>query len=81
MSTAMLNENTIKKLAIAIQKTRDDEIGCEECYEALDRFVEMLRAGKKAQQVMPLVQAHLEMCRDCREEFELLLEVLEQQTS
>jgi predicted anti-sigma-YlaC factor YlaD len=42
----------------------------------LDRFVEMKLAGKDAAAAMPLVHDHLERCRDCREEFEALLEVL-----
>ena len=53
--------------------TRLDEIGCDECLEQLDRFVEMTLAGKNAAEAMPLVQDHLERCDDCREEFEALL--------
>ena len=35
--------------------TRLDEIGCDECLEQLDRFVEMTLAGKNAAEAMPLV--------------------------
>jgi predicted anti-sigma-YlaC factor YlaD len=56
--------------------TRPDEIGCDECFEQLDRFVEMKLAGKNAAEAMPLVQDHLERCDDCREEFEALLTAL-----
>ncbi len=55
---------------------RPDEIGCEECFEKLDRFVEMELAGKDAAEAMPLVQDHLERCNGCKEEFEALLVVL-----
>jgi predicted anti-sigma-YlaC factor YlaD len=57
--------------------TRPDEIGCDECFEELDLFVEMKLAGKNAAEAMPLVQDHLERCRDCREEFEGLLTALQ----
>jgi predicted anti-sigma-YlaC factor YlaD len=57
--------------------TRPDEIGCDECFEELDLFVEMTLAGKNAAEAMPLVQDHLERCRDCREEFEALLTALQ----
>jgi predicted anti-sigma-YlaC factor YlaD len=59
-----------------ILTARPEEIGCDECFEQLDRFVEMELAGKNAAQAMPLVQDHLERCDDCREEFEALLAAL-----
>ncbi len=57
--------------------TRPDEIGCDECFEQLDRFAELHLAGKDAAEAMPLVQDHLDRCCDCREEFQLLLAVLQ----
>ena len=36
----------------------------------------MTLEGKSAEKALPLVQLHLDGCRDCREEFEALLEVL-----
>ena len=66
----------LKQMVRAIITTRPDEIGCDECFEQLDRFVEMTLAGKNAAEAMPLVQDHLERCRNCREEYEALLTVL-----
>lgn len=60
-----------------VAATRPDEIGCDECFEQLDRFAELRLAGKGAGEAMPLVQDHLDRCRDCREEFEMLLEALQ----
>jgi hypothetical protein len=71
-----LDLDTLKQMAREIITTRPDEIGCDECFEQLDRFVEMTLAGKKAAEAMPLVQDHLERCHDCREEFEALLAAL-----
>ena len=59
-----------------ILTTRPDEIGCDECFAQLDRFVELQLAGKNAAEAMPLVHDHLERCQDCREEFEALLAAL-----
>jgi predicted anti-sigma-YlaC factor YlaD len=39
----------------------------------VDRFIEMELSGLNAARAMPLVQEHLEMCGECREEFEALL--------
>jgi predicted anti-sigma-YlaC factor YlaD len=37
----------------------------------------MTLVGINAAEAMPLVQDHLEHCRECREEFEALLEALQ----
>ena len=71
-----LDLDTLKQMVRGIITTRPDEIGCDECFEQLDRFVEMALAGKNATEAMPLVQDHLERCDDCREEFEALLAAL-----
>jgi hypothetical protein len=71
-----LEPETLKQMVRNVLSTRPDEVGCDDCFEQLDRFVEMTLAGKDAAEAMPLVQDHLERCRDCREEFEALLEAL-----
>ena len=71
-----LDLDMLKRMVHEITNTRPDEIGCDECFEQLDRFVEMKLAGKNAAEAMPLVQDHLERCDDCREEFEALLAAL-----
>jgi hypothetical protein len=71
-----LEPQTLKQLVRNVLSARPDEIGCEECLEKLDRFVEMELAGKNAAEAMPLVHDHLARCRECREEFEALLEAL-----
>jgi hypothetical protein len=71
-----LDLDRLKQMVRWIITTRPDEIGCDECFEQLDRFVEMKLAGKNAAEAMPLVQDHLERCDDCREEFEALLAAL-----
>jgi predicted anti-sigma-YlaC factor YlaD len=37
----------------------------------------MQKRGEDASQFMPLVQKHLNMCPDCREEYEALLKMME----
>jgi hypothetical protein len=71
-----LEPDTLKRMVRNILTARPDEIGCDECFEQLDRFVEMTLAGKNAAEAMPLVQDHLDRCSDCREEFEALLTAL-----
>jgi hypothetical protein len=69
----MFDKDTFKALIGEVAETREVEIGCDECFEQLDRFVEMKLVGLNAAQAMPLVQEHLEICSECREEFEALL--------
>ena len=71
-----IEPNQIKRLVRSVLTTRSDEIGCEACLAQMDRFVELELEGKDPAQAMPLVQHHLERCRDCHEEFEALMTVL-----
>jgi hypothetical protein len=71
-----IESRRIKQMVRNVLTTRPDEIGCDECLERLDRFVELELAGKNPAEAMPLVQDHLERCRDCHEEFEALLKAL-----
>jgi hypothetical protein len=70
----MIEANKLKIMVRNILSARPDEIGCDECLERMDRFVDVTLAGRDAAAAMPLVQDHLERCHDCREEFEALLE-------
>ena len=48
------------------------EIGCEECFLELDRYVELELAGADAEAAVPGMEAHLEGCPACGEEHESL---------
>jgi predicted anti-sigma-YlaC factor YlaD len=72
----MLDTPMLKQIIREIMATRSDEIDCDGCLEELDRFAEMVLAGKDAAQALPLVEDHLQRCKNCREEFEALLVAL-----
>jgi hypothetical protein len=48
------------------------EISCEECFEQLDRYVELELAGADAEAVVPGMRAHLDGCSACAEDHESL---------
>ena len=48
------------------------ELTCEECFEELDRFVELELAGADAEAAVPGMLAHLEGCPACREDHDSL---------
>lgn len=77
MPTALSLRAMMQRIAL----TREVEIGCDECFEQLDHFVELSIAGKNAEEALPLVGAHLQQCDDCREEFELLQAMLKAEIS
>jgi hypothetical protein len=49
------------------------ELTCEQCFQALDRYVEVELAGGDAERAVPGMTAHLQGCPACREEHESLL--------
>ncbi len=48
------------------------EIGCDACFDELDRYVELEVDGQDADAAVPGLGAHLEGCPACREEYESL---------
>ena len=73
----MLDSEKLKMMVRMIARTRDEEIGCEDCFAQLDRFVDQLLDGKHPEEAMPLVEHHLNICNDCKEEFQALLDALQ----
>jgi hypothetical protein len=49
------------------------ELTCEECFEQLDRHVELTLAGADADAAVPGMRAHLEGCPACHEDHESLM--------
>jgi len=71
-----LDLSMLKNLIRSIVTTQENEIGCEDCYEELDIFAEMVLQGKDPDTAMPLVKDHLKRCHNCHEEFNALLDAL-----
>jgi hypothetical protein len=53
------------------------ELSCEQCFEQLDRYVELELSGVDADAATPGMRAHLEACPACREEHDDLLALVE----
>jgi hypothetical protein len=52
------------------------ELSCEECFEELDRYVELELAGRDADALVAGMRAHLEGCPACREDHDSLAALL-----
>jgi hypothetical protein len=48
------------------------DVGCDVCFEQLDRYVELELAGQDADAAIPGLRAHLDGCPACREEHDSL---------
>lgn len=64
----------------AVQQTEEAEYSCDDVYRLMDQYVEMVKRGEDTSRLMPLVEHHLKMCGDCREEVEALLRMIDSGT-
>lgn len=53
------------------------ELTCDEVFALIDAYTERAARGEDVAHLMPLVHAHLEMCPDCREQYQALLRVVQ----
>ena len=56
-----------------IYETQDKEISCTECFDLVSHFVELEISGENAVAKMPQLKQHLDQCRACRDEYQILL--------
>ncbi len=73
---AIVSPKAIEGVARQVAMTHDVEYSCDEVLRLLDQFVEAVLRGEDVAQLMPLILRHLEMCKDCHEEYEALLRIM-----
>jgi hypothetical protein len=59
-----------------LEEARSEELTCDEIYAKLDEYVEHEVETRDAAQFMPFIREHLDLCPDCCEEYEALLDVV-----
>jgi hypothetical protein len=55
---------------------RGPELSCDDCFDQLDRYVELDRIGAGADDAIPGMRAHLDGCPACDEDHKSLLALL-----
>ena len=60
-----------------LESAREEEVPCDEVFSRIDEYVEREVDKKDAAQLMPLVREHLDLCPECCEEYDALLDILE----
>ena len=59
-----------------IRYIENSELDCEQVFDTLDQYAEIEVRKEDAARLMPLVRAHLDLCSECCDEYEALLDVL-----
>jgi hypothetical protein len=67
-----MTETPEHRLLLVLVGPDEHEVGCDECFAALDRYVELELAGSDADAQIPGLRAHLDGCPACREEHDSL---------
>ena len=70
------NEAVLSFLRV-LESAREEGASCDKIYTKIDEYVEKEVDRKDVAQLMPLIREHLDLCSECCEEYEALLEVLE----
>ncbi len=55
------------------------ELSCDQCFEKLDRYIELELTGADADAAIPGMRAHLEGCSACAEDHDSLRALLTEQ--
>jgi len=60
-----------------LENTHEEELSCDEVFALIDEYAEANQRGEDVLSLKPLLRYHLDMCRECDEEYKALLQVLE----
>ncbi len=68
----MMERPDLKQTLSRLLGPPEPDVGCDTCFEELDRYVELELAGEDADAAIPGLRAHFDGCPACREEHESL---------
>ena len=71
-----LPDSLVEQLVKSLEITHEEECACDEFHDLIDQYAETNIRGEDAARLMPLIKNHLEMCHECCEEYDALLNVL-----
>ena len=80
LQTELTNEAVLGILRV-LDEVPVEEVSCAELYTKLDEYVEREVDKKDAAYLMPVIREHLDVCPECCEEYEALLDVLSKSKS
>jgi hypothetical protein len=71
-----LPQETVIGIIRVLETMPAEGVTCDDLYARLDEYVEREVNKNDAAQIMPVIREHLDLCPECCEEYEALLEVL-----
>jgi hypothetical protein len=72
-----LSDELVTRIMHRLVLTDDEEISCDEVFALVDEYAEANQRGEDVASLKPLIRHHLDMCRECDEEYQALLRILE----
>ena len=72
-----LSNEAVQGFLRVLEQARQEELSCQEIDAKLDEYVELEVKKEDAAHIMPLIREHLDLCTDCCDEYEALLDVVE----
>ena len=76
MDRARLTDDHLRDLAGVLLRTRPDELTCDEWLDRVGGYAEAVAAGRPVPPGSGLIEHHLDICPECREEFDALVGAL-----
>jgi len=73
-----LSSDAVLGFLHVLEEVRAEELTCDEIFSKLDEYVECEVDKKDAAHLMPLIREHLDLCPECCEEYEALLNVVKE---
>ena len=67
----------VHRMITRLENTLEDELSCDEVFALVDEYAEASQRGEDVETLKPLIRHHLDMCRECDEEYMALIQVLE----
>ncbi len=65
-----------RRLLQLVAETDDEEISCTECFDLVSEYVDLEVMGQAGDRTLPRLQQHLRQCGVCREEYEVLRDLV-----
>jgi hypothetical protein len=72
-----MSDTLWKTLLKSALETEEYEISCEECFEVLDLYADLILDGTEPSEIMPLVKQHLKQCNCCTRELEAMVVMIQ----
>ena len=71
-----LTEAQVDKLLQLVSTTLDDQLDCDGCMQRIAEFADRQLANRSLSDALQAVQAHLDSCAGCADEYQALLDAL-----